>query len=510
MQGFSRPELVRRNLEATTTSKKNKPRPTLKQMVPSYRTCDHEAKFKEETGPYYPYFKEACRLLEENPVKVDLSMLYDCQRVLALIIALLNFKLFKSMGGGRTGQWVTIGMDRMRNELGMRSDRLRADDQKKARSCFSELQRVGVIQHCKVEPVSGVIPPKFGSISQVEFEQLKYDSSQLTVESGSDFWTKRCFQPRATFFRLGESVQLNYDLPEFKPFESGFNNQSHTSNISQTELNHTKRDMNHSSGEKSDQSQTSVGQTNYDSRLRLKEESLKEEESRDSFSIRTNLTPVQADAYDLLTGFTAGFPGYEGGKIWSEVAYNLVLSDLSGNIEEIKLQIDFLKEEWRQGVRRQNMAGLLVQRIKKRFRPVNSNNNVPSRSIRSYPAATAYLADRDKPDLEPEPELGQEEYSPPVAIEVTQSPALLDDRQLEAAWADIKEDLGGRLRFSPEKLSYLEGSIMVNSETEAGVLVVRLKSIWQERLLGQEDRSKIALSIRQCLGIPGYLVEFTA
>lgn len=178
-----------------------------------------------------PYYTVADRIVRQAALgRADLSesTRLDCIRALTLIIAWLNFPLFRQVANGR---WMTLGVDRMREELKMRADRLRINarnEKAQAESVFYLLQSLGILQRVGVVPDAlaggggetggSIVPP--GSIAQSEFDALKSRARLLTRDQGGDYITWRCFQPGKTlFYRLKESISLESDnLPPFNPF----------------------------------------------------------------------------------------------------------------------------------------------------------------------------------------------------------------------------------------------------------------------------------------------------
>jgi hypothetical protein len=144
------------------------------------------------------YWAAAGRLIEEQaarPVAVELR--YGCQMVLSLILAWMHYPLFNGTGG-RGGEWMTLGCDRMCKELRITG--------RNVLSCMYELERCGLVLPGRLET---------GIISRLEFDTLKADIPMLA----SSFWQARCVQQKSTFYRLKPGV-ARPSLPVFNPFLS--------------------------------------------------------------------------------------------------------------------------------------------------------------------------------------------------------------------------------------------------------------------------------------------------
>jgi len=183
-----------------------------------------------------PYRMVADRAVEEaTSGRNDLPQVVkdDCAIGLGLLIAWCLSKLYQEVADGK---WMTLGANRMREELKMRADRFRVNpktEENRQKSIFYILQHLGLIQVVTVatdaEIKDGTAMP--GAITSSEFDRLKSRAGYLLPNEGGDYLTAHTFEKNGPnknhFYRLtGLTLthvfesDLGQALPPFNPFES--------------------------------------------------------------------------------------------------------------------------------------------------------------------------------------------------------------------------------------------------------------------------------------------------
>jgi len=301
--------------------------------------------FRRTPARYYdlPHYSIAEGLVEGSSVHLDLRP--GCTLVLTLILAWLQFPLFKRRG------WLLFGTDRMRRELSLRNDRLL--------SYIKELQRAGLLQ---------AQAACFGGLEPSEMQSLKLDCARLDPDQGGNFWQPRCIQSRATVYRLGKDVRIPVSTLEFNPWEGrgkGREGRAEVGRVVGKDLEATRKDV-MAIGKSFPRPQlipdsvvvvVDNAPENFEKKRADKLESQIEE-----------LNPSENEVFGLWS--EAEFEGYPEKGASRQKAYDLAVTV---GLEESKEAIDQASEMWGRGEVKKSPIGLAIAIAQKGFSAAGLN-----------------------------------------------------------------------------------------------------------------------------------------
>jgi hypothetical protein len=192
----------------------------------------------------------------------------------------------------RSGEWMTLGCDRMCKELRVTS-----------RNIFSnirELERCGLVLPGRLET---------SIITRLEFEALKADLAGMDVPN--DYWQARCIQQKSTFYRLKPGVSRP-SLPIFNPF------------LPQSELKKAEKDVGWTwDGPEKDVQSAFELETGEERTCSTSIPRPHDHDSEYEHDMKIEMDPKQLEKYTFLKSIHEKFPGSTCGEMSDQAAARL-------------------------------------------------------------------------------------------------------------------------------------------------------------------------------------------